>query len=106
VFLVGSLGASVDDAPLGLIRPERNQPPVVGIDLVRSLVRDDVEILARRDVVSGCVPAACDDLGVEASLEVSLVDEERVSPTHTSGSDRESLQRIWKVNGWFCCSLV
>jgi len=69
---------------------------VVGVDLVGSLVRDDVEVVARCDVVSGCVPAVRDDLGIEAGLEVCLVDEERVSATHTSGSDRESLQRIWK----------
>jgi hypothetical protein len=94
--LVGRLGASVDDALLGLVRPIRNEPPVVGVDLVWCLVRDDVEVVARRDVVSGCVPAVRDDLGIEASLEVGLVDEERVPATHTSGSDREIIQRIWK----------
>ena len=70
-------------ALLGLVGPERNQPLVVDIDLVWSLVRDNVEVVARRDVVSGCVPAVCDDLGIEAGLEVCLVDEERVPATHT-----------------------
>jgi len=55
---------------------------VVGVDLIGSLVRDDVEVVARRNVVSGCVPAVRDNLGVEAGLEVGLVDEERVSATH------------------------
>ena len=41
-FLVGSLGASVDDPFLGFARPERNQSPVVAVDFVWSLVRDDV----------------------------------------------------------------
>jgi len=40
---------------------------VVGVDLVWSLVRDDVEVVAGRDVVSWCVPAVRDDLGVESS---------------------------------------
>jgi len=79
---------------------------VVGVDLIGSLVRDDVEVVARRNVVSGCVPAVRDNLGVEAGLEVGLVDEERVSATHTSGSDRESLQRIWKCEGLVLLPLI
>jgi len=55
---------------------------VVGVDLAWSLVRDDVEIVARCDVVPGCVPAVRDDLGVKAGLEIGLVDEEGVSATY------------------------
>ena len=36
-FLVGSLGASVDDALFGLIRSERGQVTVVTVDLVADL---------------------------------------------------------------------
>ncbi len=66
---------------------------MVGVDLVGSLVRDDVEVVTRCDVVSGCVPAVRDDLGIEAGLEVCLVDEERVPATHTEEFGGKHLQR-------------
>ena len=66
---------------------------MVGVDLVWSLVRDDVEVVTRCDVVSGCVPAVRDDLGFEASLKIGLVDEERVSATHTGDYGEKQLQR-------------
>jgi hypothetical protein len=66
---------------------------VVGVDLAGSLVRDDIEVFGRRDVVSGCIPAVSDDLGVEASLNVGLVDEKRVSATRTEDFGEKHLQR-------------
>jgi hypothetical protein len=66
---------------------------VVGIDLVWSLVRDDVEVVNRRDVVSGCIAPIRDDLGIEAGLKICLVDEERAPATHTEEFRGKHLQR-------------
>lgn len=55
---------------------------MVAVDFVGGIVRDDVEVVAGGDVVAGCVAAVGDDLGVEARLEVGLVDEERIASAH------------------------
>ena len=49
---------------------------MVLVDLVRGLVRDDLQIVPRRNVVSRRVSAVGNDLGVESCLEIGLADEE------------------------------
>jgi len=83
-LLVGGLRAGVDDPRFGFVDPERDDSPVVAVDLVGRLVRDDFETGARWDVVPRCVPSVGDDLGVEPRFEVPPVDEERVSSAHTA----------------------
>jgi hypothetical protein len=92
-FLVSSLGASVDDTLLRFVCPERDEPPVVAVNLVGSLVRDDLQAVSGRNILSWWVAAVRDDLCIEASLEVSLFDEERVASTHTGVFVGRCLQR-------------
>lgn len=52
-------------------------------DTFLSLVRDDLQLVVRHNVVSRRVPAVGDDLGVESCLEIGLANDEGIASAHT-----------------------